>query len=560
MPAVDSIYDDSAQDSAPVIKKGSTIARRTIILMTTFALFLMVGISIASALVFDRVKTDDGKDVAAEYAKSVALFIDGDRIPYYAATGNTDSYYDEVQSYLSTLITPSRLDNIYILVPRHFGLTFIWDLTKDKRIIRSPLGHVMMYPDKEHDYEAAHRNFSHNPHVEFMTSGENELSVEMINAIYPIYDSEGELAALSIAGITVDNLSHDLLRFMLYVALAIALLVAIFTAILYIHTKKHIIAPISRLNYGTREIVSAIGSDTDISYDIHTGDEIEDLAKSFMSMRLELNDYLKALAHATAEKERIDTELNVATSIQTSMLPKLTQGFACRTDFKICASMTPAKEVGGDFYDAFLVDDDHLAIVIADVSGKGVPAALFMVISKTLIKLRSQLSHSLSTSRVLKAVNQQLIENNDASMFVTCWLSLIDLQSGIGCASNAGHEHPVLKRAGEEFTLVEYQHSPPLGCLEEIEFEEHEFRLNPGDTFFVYTDGVAEAVNEKVQQYGTDRLVKALNAKDITEPEDILEAVHSDLKDFVGSAEQFDDITMLAFKYIGPDAESEDRL
>ncbi len=555
MPAENSIY----YEGAPALRAGSTIARHTIILMSAFALALLAGICIASAVVFDKVKMDDGRAVAAEYATAAAHFIDGDRISYYAATGITDSYYDEVHSYLSNIITPSRLDNIYVLVPNHHGLSFIWDLTRDNDSNASVLGRMMEYPDKTRSFEHAHKIFDEHPHVDYFISTDKKLASDVINAIYPIYDSEGRLAALSVAGITVKNLSQDLIRFVLYVALAIALTVAVFTAILYVHTKKHIIAPLSRLNRGTREIVSSIGTDTDLNYDIHTGDEIEELAVSFCSMQVELNDYLKALSRATAEKERIKTELNVATTIQTSMLPKLETGFAYRTDFRICASMNPAKEVGGDFYDAFFIDDDHLAIVIADVSGKGVPAALFMVISKTLIKLRAQLSANLSTAAVFEAVNQQLLESNDTGMFVTAYLCLVDLKTGIVHASNAGHEHPVLKRVGLDFKLVEYQHSPPLGCLDDLKFEEHEFLLNPGDTFFVYTDGVAEACNEKGELYGTERLVAALNAGKVSEPHDLLEAVHADLKKFVGEAEQSDDITMLAFKYVGSDEVSQDR-
>ncbi len=547
--------DTGSEYTSKGARKRSTISRRAIMAMTLFSLFLLAGVMGVANYLYVKVKTEDATDVSYAYAKAASRFIDGDRVGYYAATGRTDEYYHEVDRYLSSLLKTSGLEYFYVVVPTRDGAVYVWDPMSDSGVSQYEPGHKVAYPEG-YGYEDYKRVFSGKPE-EICYYITDEAGEKTMNALYPVYDSEGQSAALVGVSINAGSFAHDLRAFMLAIAAAIAAIVVMFALFLYFYTRYHIIEPLSILNRSTREVVSTIGSDTDISYDIHTGDEIEDLAKSFMSMRQELNDYLKALSRATAEKERIKTELNVATSIQSSMLPKLKSGFKGRTDFKICASMTTAKEVGGDFYDAFLIDDEHLAIVIADVSGKGVPAALFMVISKTLIKMRSQLSRSLSTSRVFAAVNQQLLEGNEASMFVTAYLALIDLKTGIAHASNAGHEHPVLRRAGGEFKLVEYQHSPPLGCLEGLEFEEHEFRLDPGDTFFVYTDGVAEACNEKGELYGTAGLVKALNATDISEPESILAAVHGDLKKFVGSAEQFDDITMLAFKYCGKNDDSD---
>ena len=252
---------------------------------------------------------------------------------------------------------------------------------------------------------------------------------------------------------------------------------------------------------------------------------------------------------AEQEKERIGAELNVATQIQADMLPRIFPAFPERTEFDLFASMSPAKEVGGDFYDFFLIDDDHIGLVMADVSGKGVPAALFMVIAKTLIKNRAQMGGS--PAEVLSYANDQLCEGNEAELFVTVWFATIQISTGKGLAANAGHEHPAIRRKDGSFELVKYRHSPAVATLEGIRFKEHEFTLNPGDSLYVYTDGVTEATNKDDVLFGTDRMLDALNKKPDSDPKTLLETVRSDIDDFVGTAPQFDDITMLGFKYLG---------
>jgi sigma-B regulation protein RsbU (phosphoserine phosphatase) len=211
--------------------------------------------------------------------------------------------------------------------------------------------------------------------------------------------------------------------------------------------------------------------------------------------------------------------------------------------------MTPAKEVGGDFYDFFLLDEDHIALVIADVSGKGVPAALFMMIAKRLI--RSSLQNGMTPGKALEQVNNQLLENNEMHFFVTVWLAVIDLKTGDGHACNAGHEDPVLKRKGEDYQLLIYPHSKIVAFLPDQIFEEHSFHLDPGDRIFVYTDGVPEAQNEKEEFFGEDRMIECLNQNPDVMPEQTLSGMTESIRSFAGAAEQFDDITMLSFLYLG---------
>jgi sigma-B regulation protein RsbU (phosphoserine phosphatase) len=266
-------------------------------------------------------------------------------------------------------------------------------------------------------------------------------------------------------------------------------------------------------------------------------------------MAISLKDYIKNLTEVTAEKERIGAELNVATQIQADMLPRIFPPFPEKKEFDLYATMSPAKEVGGDFYDFYLLDDDHLCMVMADVSGKGVPAALFMVIAKTLIKNRAQLGGS--PSEILAYANEQLCEGNDAELFVTVWIAILEISTGKGVAANAGHENPVIKRAGGDYDFVKYKHSPPVAILEEAEFEEHEFELHPGDRLFIYTDGVPEATSAADELFGEDRMLAALNENKDETVENVLHNMKKSIDEFVGEAPQFDDITMLTLNYYG---------
>ena len=285
-----------------------------------------------------------------------------------------------------------------------------------------------------------------------------------------------------------------------------------------------------------------------------TGDEIEVLAESFAKQSALNMLYIDQIRHVTAEKERISAELDMASKIQASQLPRMFPAFPNRREFSLFASMTPAKEVGGDFYDFFMVGTDHIALVMADVSGKGVPAALLMMVARVLIK--SSLQNGKSPAEALESVNKQICESNDAGFFVTIWVAVLEISTGKGVASNAGHEHPVLRRAGGSYELVIYRHSMPVGTMEGIRFEQHEFHLNPGDSIFVYTDGVAEATNGDDELYGTERMLSALNSEPDAQPEQVLGNVMNDINGFVDGAEQFDDITMLCIRYMGPSVNS----
>lgn len=308
-----------------------------------------------------------------------------------------------------------------------------------------------------------------------------------------------------------------------------------------------LVTPIKRL---TREVALIGEGNLDHQIrDIDTGDEIGILAEAFNHMTKQLGEYIANLAAVTAEKERIGAELSVATQIQASMLPCIFPAFPERAEFDIYASMQPAKEVGGDFYDFFLVDDDHLAIVVADVSGKGVPAALFMVIAKTLIKNYAQLGES--PSAVFTAVNQKLCENNETGLFVTAWLGVLTISTGEIAYTNAGHNPPLVCKKDGSFEYLKVRSGFVLAGMEGMKYRQAGLKLDRGDMIYLYTDGVTEATDIHEELYGEERLLEFLNRNRKLGLQDLLDGVKKDIDGFVKGAPQFDDITMLGLRLNG---------
>ena len=347
--------------------------------------------------------------------------------------------------------------------------------------------------------------------------------------------------------LTVTMLKADMLKIQVFVV-GIMILVFVIGSIATLFVAKRITRPIQLMTQRMAEI-EGDNFDFTMAPEYYTHDEIQVMAKTFSDLSARTRKYLATISEITAEKERIRAELDVAAHIQADMLPKVFPPYPERKEFDLYASMTPAKEVGGDFFDFFFIDENRLALVIADVSGKGVPAALFMVIAKTLIKTRAQLGGS--PANILFDVNNQLCNGNDSSFFVTVWLAIIDVATGKVVSTNAGHEHPAVRPAGGLYELDMYMHSPPLAMMENLRYSEHEFVMKPGDSLFVYTDGIPEATSLANELMGTDKMLDALNSDPDAGPEKVLSDVEKGVKDFVGNAEQFDDMTMLCFRYNG---------
>ena len=284
-----------------------------------------------------------------------------------------------------------------------------------------------------------------------------------------------------------------------------------------------------------------IGGDLDEVISVRDSAEFSLLSDDINQTVLTLKGYIDE------SEKRMEKELALAAFIQESALPHV---FTFnRNDFEIYALMKPAKQVGGDFYDYFFTDVNKMALVIADVSGKGIPAAMFMMRAKTAIGNSARVGKS--PSEILYEVNNNLCDGNDAEMFVTAWIGIVDLETGILTCANAGHEYPVLCRAGSDYELIKDKHGLVLAAMENAVMTEYTLELKPGDRIFVYTDGVPEAINKEEKAYGTTRLVEKLNSVKNASQEETLAAVYRDIVGFAGEAEQFDDITMIGYTYNG---------
>ncbi len=379
----------------------------------------------------------------------------------------------------------------------------------------------------------------------------------LVSTIVPVKDSDGNSVALVGVDISMDEIMHDRSFYLRNVVIYMIIAVALICALILPTVNAKMVKPINTLSHATGSFVEnrSNGKQEDSALsklNLKTGDEIENLCDSVKQMERDINDYIDNLTAVTAEKERIGAELELAKRIQADMLPNVFPPFPDRADFEIYASMTPAKEVGGDFYDFFLVDDKHLAMVMADVSGKGVPAALFMMMSKILIQ--NAANSGLSPADALETVNNQICANNREEMFVTVWLGIIDLDSGLLRAANAGHEKPIIMNAGGDFETYMDRHGFVIGGMSGLKYKNYEIQLEKGSKLFIYTDGVAEATDKNEKLFGLERTVDALNEAKSENPMFIIENVKKRVDEFVGEAPQFDDLTMLCFEYIGSDS------
>ena len=308
---------------------------------------------------------------------------------------------------------------------------------------------------------------------------------------------------------------------------------------------KRAIAPVARIQQSvnhyirtrnTEEAAGELGS-------IRERNEIGVLSENLSQMVSEIDHYTQENIRLAQERERVETELKLASEIQHAILQR---HFPDSDAFSLYALMDPAREIGGDFYDFFVLDETHLALVIADVSGKGIPAALFMMMAKNMIK--NYATSGLSPAEILNRTNQNVLENEENTMFVTAWLGFYEIPTGRITAVNAGHEYPMIRKKGGHFELYKDRHGMIIGGYETAVYREYELQLDVGDTLFLYTDGAPEATNRAEKLLGTDGVLEALNRDPDGAPEELIEHVEDAISDFVGDAPQFDDLTMLAIR------------
>lgn len=545
-------------------RRHYSIAARTFHSVLIMSLILgtaavIFGWSLYTYSVQDRYRTK-----VSELAVMTADLIDGEQIGQYAqhmdvlidAINGHGSYnkalaeyknesYVQLAEVLGEIADHNHLSSMFIGNPEMSTgkFRFIVNTDTSKRY-REPGMAVMMDEDHLTSYE--------NPDGVILKQADGEY---VCSASAPIRNASGDIVAYAVCNLLITDVLSDSIRFLVRYILLLAVIALVLGYFMVRHLKKVIVEPVNEIAAAAENYIKERKNgerDTQHFSDlkISTGDEIENLSLLMADMEHELKEYEKNLTAVTAEKERIGTELNLASQIQEGMLPSIFPPFPGRSEFDIFAGMKTAKEVGGDFYDFFLIDDDHLALVMADVSGKGVPAALFMMASKILLNNFSLMSIS-SPAVILEKVNHHICMNNSAELFVTTWLGILEISSGRLRAANAGHEYPAIRRAGGRFELYKDKHGFVLGGMDGMRYKEYELQLHAGDMIFLYTDGIPEAANDKKEQFGTDRMLAALNSSPDVSMQTLLDNVREAIDQFVGAAEQFDDITMLGLRYRG---------
>ena len=366
-----------------------------------------------------------------------------------------------------------------------------------------------------------------------------------------VRNSEEELCGVIIISRSIQEMVDTWTRYLVGNAIAGVSLVLIGTVILGLYIRFRVVKPVIRLameaDRFTREIVKR---ERELADDVGNVTEIRFLARSIDKMEEGTMKNIEDLTRMSRESERMDTELSLAANLQTSVLPKA-EKLSDREEFDLAASMTPAREVGGDFYDFFLLDDTHLVLTIADVSDKGVGAAFFMAISKTMLRARVRMGGS--PAEIISFVEERLSEDNEAGMFITAWMGIVDLVTGEVNACNAGHNFPAVLHVetGEGYQLEKTPHGPPMCFLPGMPQMDHSFCLRPGDRLFLYTDGVTDAKNTEGDRFGNDRLVEALNADQEIGDASLILRIKAAVDHFAGEEPQYDDISMVSFTFHG---------
>ncbi len=373
-----------------------------------------------------------------------------------------------------------------------------------------------------------------------------------ITTLVPVKNSDGKTTAILCVQRPMRELRDAQRPYLIHIALSTVALAILASAIAVAYIRTKILRPIQSASDEATRFAKENTKGEPIGT-ISRYEELQNLTRSIDTMETDMVRYMENLTAATAEKERIVAELSLANTIQMNSIPNDFPAFPDRTEFDIYASMDPAKDVGGDFYNFFPIDEDHLAIVIGDVSGKGIPAALFMMVTNILISDRTRMGGS--PAEILAYVNDDLCKHNKADMFVTVWLGILELSTGKLVAANAGHEYPILAQNGT-FALLQDKHGFVVGGMDGMRYRNYELTLAPGDKLFLYTDGLPEATDADERMFGTERVLAALNGAKDASAQEILYAVHAAVNDFVKDAEQFDDLTMLCLDYRGTTGEN----
>ena len=531
------------------MKRRLPVLTKKIVLNVVIAGFILCTLIFSAGFIaFSRQFKNQYDKHVRSVAATVLECLNPDSFEQYLASQKTDAQYEQINHILQYFIDQFELNLIYVSSvepPDYKRITYIYNPVKTGgRHSPFPLGYFEVY--EEPQYNASAKRVLENGETVVRHTMKTR-SGSHITAMLPVRNSQQKIVA--VLGVQKDIQEfviarHKYINVVVFVELFFALIFIVFFSGFF---NLHFIKPVVTITRETDHFASYGGEPSEELMKINHRDELGILAHSVHQMECDVNRNIKEITELTAEKQQLSTELNIATKIQSGMLPKKYPAFPERTDFDLYATMEPAKEVGGDLYDYLMIDDDHLMFVVGDVSGKGIPAALFMAIAKTL--LNSHAEQGLTPSQIFEAINSQLCRTNEMEMFVTCWLGILTLSTLELCFVNAGHPLPVLLRNGEA-SFIEAKPNLMLAGMDGIPYTDHKIKLQKGDMLLIYTDGVTEASNPDQELFGDERLLAAVTPCQNLSVPDFIKHVRTSIDNFAAGAEQFDDITMLAVKLV----------
>ena len=534
-------------------KLRSSIVFKSISGIVILLLVFTVIVSVIGYLEFTDALMEQYAEGTFYTADTAALNVNADHLQSYLEGGDQEEY-EKIRNEFERLCEAQEATFIYVICPDQTDYNHI-------TFVISAMNNRYSYDLYECGYVRETTNDEYRNVYRLLCEKDSDYAYVVrdrgyietgahITALISLVGSDQEVKGILCVQRQMDILTDLRQAYLKKVAIAMILiaLLVIMGQTVYIH--RVLLDPLQRIiREAARFSTENVKSQKKLTDHIRNRDEIGELARSIDDMEDQITGYISDIARIAAKEEKTRTELSLAARIQASMLPDVFPPFPERKEFEFFASMDPAKEVGGDFYDFFLIDSDHLYLAIADVSGKGIPGALFMTIS--MLALSQIIREGKSPAEVLEAANNAICLNNREEMFVTVWLGILEISTGKLTAANAGHEYPALRKPDGRFELFKDPHGFVVGGMEDMKYKEYELQLLPGSQLFLYTDGVPEATDSSERQFGTQRMLTALNGHCGEHPEEIIGGVYAAVDSFVGQAEQFDDMTMLCIQYNG---------
>ena len=505
-------------------KLRSSIVFKSISGIVILLLVFTVIVSVIGYLEFTDALMEQYAEGTFYTADTAALNVNADHLQSYLEGGDQEEY-EKIRNEFERLCEAQEATFIYVICPDQTDYNHI-------TFVISAMNNRYSYELFERGYVRETTNDEYRNIYRLLCEKESDYAYVVrdrgyietgahITALISLVGSDQEVKGILCVQRQMDILTDLRQAYLKKVAIAMILiaLLVIMGQTVYIH--RVLLDPLQRIiREAARFSTENVKSQKKLTDHIRNRDEIGELARSIDDMEDQITGYISDIARIAAKEEKTRTELSLAARIQASMLPDVFPPFPERKEFELFASMDPAKEVGGDFYDFFLIDSDHLYLAIADVSGKGIPGALFMTIS--MLALSQIIREGKSPAEVLEAANNAICLNNREEMFVTVWLGILEISTGKLTAANAGHEYPALRKPDGRFELFKDPHGFVVGGMEDMKYKEYELQLLPGSQLFLYTDGVPEATDSSERQFGTQRMLTALNGHCGEHPEEII--------------------------------------